>query len=158
MRIAFDIGGTFTDVIALGNSGHLVTAKVLSLLDRIGEDIVATVPRLAPDEPVDRLVHATTICSNAVIEGNAALTGLITTRGFRETLEMRGQKGPPVHDARWERLRPLVPRKLRLEVNERILGNGVVEHRSTSSRPRESFASWLVPRWRRSQYALSIHT
>jgi N-methylhydantoinase A len=127
MRIAFDIGGTFTDVIALGNSRRLVTAKVLSLLDRIGEDIVATVPRLASDEPVDGFVHATTICSNAVIEGNAALTGLITTRGFRETLEMRGQKGPPVHDARWERLRPLVPRKLRLEVNERILGNGVVE-------------------------------
>lgn len=127
MRIAFDIGGTFTDVIALGNSGRLVTAKVLSLLDRVGEDIVATVPRLASDEAVEGFVHATTICSNAVIEGNAALTGLITTRGFRETLEMRGQKGPPVHDARWERLRPLVPRKLRLEVNERVLGDGVVE-------------------------------
>jgi len=127
MRVAFDIGGTFTDVIALGNDGRLVTAKVLSLLDRVGEDIVATVPRLASDEPVDGFVHATTICSNAVIESNAAPTGLLTTKGFRETLEMRGQKGPPVHDARWDRLRPLVPRNLRLEVNERILGNGTVE-------------------------------
>jgi N-methylhydantoinase A len=127
MRVAFDIGGTFTDVIALGNDGRLVTAKVLSLLDRVGEDIVATVPKLASDEPVDGFVHATTICSNAVIESNAAPTGLLTTKGFRETLEMRGQKGPPVHDARWDRLRPLVPRKLRLEVNERILGNGKIE-------------------------------
>ena len=127
MRVAFDIGGTFTDVIALADNGRLVTAKVLSVLDRVGEDIVATIPRLASEEPVDGFVHATTICSNAVIENNAAPTGLLTTRGFRETLEMRGQKGPQVHDARWDRLRPLVPRNLRLEVNERILGNGTIE-------------------------------
>ena len=48
MRVAFDIGGTFTDVIVLGDDGQLTTAKVLSLLDRVGEDIVACVRQASP--------------------------------------------------------------------------------------------------------------
>ena len=127
MRVGFDIGGTFTDVIVLGDDGRLTTAKVLSLLDRVGEDIVACVQRSATQAKVESFVHGTTIGSNAVIENKTALTGLITTKGFRDELEMRGQRRPNIYDASWDRLPPLVPRSLRLEVNERALGDGSIE-------------------------------
>ena len=128
MRVAFDIGGTFTDVIVLGDDGQLTTAKVLSLLDRVGEDIVACVRQASPAPRVENFVHGTTIAANAVIENTLAVTGLLTTQGFRDELEMRGQRRPNIYDAEWDRLAPLIPRELRLEVNERILGNGTIEH------------------------------
>lgn len=127
MRVGFDIGGTFTDVIVLGDDGRLTTTKVLSLLDRIGEDIVACVRQSALAPQVESFVHGTTIASNAVIENKTALTGLITTKGFRDELEMRGQRRPNIYDVAWDRLPPLVPRSLRLEVHERILGDDSVE-------------------------------
>ena len=127
MRVGFDIGGTFTDVIVLEDDGRLTTAKVLSLLDRVGEDIVACVQRSASHAKVESFVHGTTIGSNAVIENKTALTGLITTKGFRDELEMRGQRRPNIYDASWDRLPPLVPRSLRLEVHERALGDGTIE-------------------------------
>ncbi len=127
MRVGFDIGGTFTDVIVLGDDGRLTTAKVLSLLDRVGEDIVRCVQRSASHAKVESFVHGTTIGSNAVIENKTALTGLITTKGFRDELEMRGQRRPNIYDASWDRLPPLVPRSLRLEVHERALGDGTIE-------------------------------
>ena len=127
MRVGFDIGGTFTDVIVLGDEGRLTTAKVLSLLDRVGEDIVACVRQASSSARVENFVHGTTIASNAVIENKTAVTGLMTTKGFREELEMRGQRRPNIYDVNWDRLPPLIPRALRLEVNERILGNGTVE-------------------------------
>ena len=127
MRVGFDIGGTFTDVIVLGDDGRLSTTKVLSLLDRVGEDIVRCVGEVDARAQIEGFVHGTTIASNAVIEETTARTGLITTQGFRDELEMRGQRRPNIYDADWDRLPPLVPRSLRLEVPERILGNGSVE-------------------------------
>ena len=127
MRIGFDIGGTFTDVIVVGDDGRLFTTKVLSLLDRVGEDIVQCAREVDVQAQVEGFVHGTTIASNAVIEDTTARTGLITTQGFRDELEMRGQRRPNIYDADWDRLPPLVPRSLRLEVQERILGNGSVE-------------------------------
>jgi N-methylhydantoinase A len=127
MRVGFDIGGTFTDVIVLGDDGRLTTAKVLSLLDRVGEDIVACVQQASTRPQVENFVHGTTIAANAVIENKTAVTGLITTQGFRDELEMRGQRRPNIYDVDWDRLPPLIPRELRLEVPERILGTGEVE-------------------------------
>jgi len=127
MRVGFDIGGTFTDIIAVTNDGRIVTRKVLSLLDRVAEDVANLTRPLAKDEAVESFVHGTTVASNAVIEGTAARTGLITTKGFRDDLEMRGQRRPNVYDVNWDRIPPLIERSLRLEVNERILGSGVVE-------------------------------
>jgi N-methylhydantoinase A len=127
MRLGFDIGGTFTDVILLRDDGTINTSKVLSLLDRVGEDIVACIGRSAAAGRIDSFVHGTTIASNAVIEGNLAPTGYITTHGFRDDLEMRGQRRPSVADPNWFRTPPLVSRRLRMEVNERILGDGSIE-------------------------------
>jgi N-methylhydantoinase A len=137
MRVAFDIGGTFTDVIALGRDKRIHTTKVLSLLDRVGEDIVACIKGLGAGEPVENFVHATTTASNAVIERKTAPTGLITTRGFRDVLEMMNQKAPSLEDINWERLPPLVPRRLRFEVSERILADGSVEQRLDQDQARQ---------------------
>ena len=127
MRVGFDIGGTFTDVIVLRDDGTIETAKVLSLLDRVGEDIVACIRQSGTPGHIDNFVHGTTIASNAVIEGTTAPAGYITTRGFRDDLEMRGERRPNLQDPNWVRTRPLVPRRLRLEVDERVLGDGTVE-------------------------------
>jgi N-methylhydantoinase A len=129
VRLAFDVGGTFTDVVAVDASGRLHVAKLLSLLSRIGDDVAAASRSWSssPDEAVAQLVHATTIGSNAVIEGTTAPTGLLTTRGFRDVLEMRGQRRPNVYDVEWDRLPPLVPRRLRREVDERIRADGGVD-------------------------------
>ena len=127
MRVGFDIGGTFTDVIVADDDGRLHTAKVLTLLDRIGADIAAAVERAAGKAPVDSFVHGTTIASNAIIEGKAAKTGLLTTKGFRDELEMRGQRRPNIFDVNWNRLPPLVPRRWRREIEERILADGSIE-------------------------------
>src|SRR4051812_15699147 len=127
MRIGFDIGGTFTDVIALTDSGQLKTAKLLSLTDTIGDSIGAFIDDLKLTETVEQFIHATTIASNAVIERKTALTGLLCTKGFRDDLEMRGQRRPNVYDFNWDRLPPLVERAMRLELNERILADGSVD-------------------------------
>lgn len=127
MRVGFDIGGTFTDVLVLRDDGQIDTAKVLSLLDRVGEDIVARMRQSGASGRIENFVHGTTIASNAVIEGTTALTGYITTRGFRDDLEMRGERRPNLQDPNWTRSRPLVPRRLRLELSERILGDGTIE-------------------------------
>src|SRR5262245_43284934 len=127
MRVAFDIGGTFTDVIVMSDDGRLITTKVLSLLDRVGEDIVNCIRPLAHLHEVECFVHGTTIGCNAIIEGKTAPTVLITTRGFRDSLEMRGERRPNVQDPNWTRGSALVPRRLRLELSERILGDGTIE-------------------------------
>ncbi|MBV8362295.1 MAG: hydantoinase/oxoprolinase family protein [Deltaproteobacteria bacterium] len=127
MRVGFDIGGTFTDVIIRADDGRIFTCKVLSILDRVGEDVAGAVRPVARRDKIENFVHGTTVASNAVIEGTTARTALITTRGFRDELEMRGQRRPNIYDVNWERLPALIPRSLRLEVNERVLGDGSVE-------------------------------
>lgn len=127
MRVGFDIGGTFTDVIVLRDDGRIETVKVLSLLERVGDDITTLVRQSGASGQIDNFVHGTTIASNAVIEGTTAPTGYITTRGFRDDLEMRGERRPNIQDPQWVRTPPLVARRLRLELSERILGDGTVE-------------------------------
>jgi N-methylhydantoinase A len=127
VRVGFDIGGTFTDVIIRDDEGRIFTRKVLSILDRVGDDVAGAVRLLARRDQIENFVHGTTVASNAVIEGTTARTALITTRGFRDELEMRGQRRPNIYDVNWERLPALIPRSLRFEVNERILGNGAIE-------------------------------
>jgi N-methylhydantoinase A len=124
-RIAFDIGGTFTDVVVLWTDGRVGTAKILSLLDTVGEDIRR---RFKLDETEVRgFIHGTTVAANALLEGKVARIGLITTNGFRDVLEMRSQRRPNIYDVNWDRSKPLAPRERRLEVRERVLADGAIE-------------------------------
>lgn len=130
LRVAFDIGGTFTDVVIAAADGRLCTYKILTLPDSLGVDVgrcIADALHRHPGSTVASLVHGTTIASNAVLEGKGAVTGLLTTAGFRDELEIRRLGRPGVYDVFWERTPPLIPRRRRLEVRERITAHGEVE-------------------------------
>ncbi len=130
LRVAFDIGGTFTDVVIAGGGGQLLTYKILTLPDSVGADLgrcIADAERQYPESPVASLVHGTTIASNAVLEEQGARTGLITTTGFRDELEIRRLGRPSVYNVFWQRTPPLIPRRRRLEVSERMTVHGEVE-------------------------------
>ena len=129
LRFSFDIGGTFADVVAMTADGSLRTFKMLSVPDQIAGDIrdrLTEVMAEAGDGHVESLVHGTTICSNALLEGTGAVTGLIATEGFRDELEMRRQARPGVYDFLWQRRAPLISRRRRQEVAERIAATGAV--------------------------------
>ena len=126
-RIGIDIGGTFTDLVAIDETGRLQTHKVASTPHDYGEGIVTGLRALlAPSDPVSEVLHGTTIGSNTVLEGKGARTALITTRGFRDILEIRDLRMPVLYDLRWTKPRALVERRLRLEVTERIRPDGSV--------------------------------
>ena len=130
LRVAFDIGGTFTDVVIAGADGQFLTYKILTLPDSVGADVgrcIADAERQHPESPVASLVHGTTIASNAVLEEQGARTGLITTTGFRDELEIRRLGRPSVYNVFWQRTPPLIPRRRRLEVSERMTVQGEVE-------------------------------
>ncbi len=124
-RLGIDIGGTFTDVVLLGEDGTVLTAKVPSTPDDYSRGVVEGAVALLrahglEPEAIDGIVHASTVASNTILEGLGARTGLITTRGFRDVLEMRRLRIPVLYDIQYEQPPPLVPRRLRLEVDERL--------------------------------------
>jgi len=128
-RVAFDIGGTFTDIVVVSGEGNLQAYKVLSIPDQVARDLrrpIEAVLTQTGHKELASLVHGTTIASNAILEGKAATTGLITTRGFRDELEMRRMARPAVFDFLWARTPPLIPRRRRKEVAERITAKGEV--------------------------------
>ncbi len=130
-RLGVDIGGTFTDLVLAAPDGALHTHKLLSTPDDYGEGIRDGVAALLGEtgiEPgaIGRVVHGTTVATNAVLEGKGALTGLVTTRGFRDVLEMRRLRIPEMYTLNYRRSEPLVPRRLRLEADERTGPEGEV--------------------------------
>jgi N-methylhydantoinase A len=128
-RIGADIGGTFTDLVLVGGDGRLATRKISSTPDNYGSAIVAGILELVTEHGVaagalTELVHASTIATNAILEFKGAKTALITTRGFRDVLEMRRLRIPVLYNLQYEKPPPLVPRRLRLEVTERLGARG----------------------------------
>jgi N-methylhydantoinase A len=128
LRIGIDIGGTFTDLVAIAADGSVTTHKVASTPHDFGEGIIAGIQALLAREPgrVTEVLHATTVGSNTVLEASGARTALITTRGFRDILEIRDLRMPVLYDQRWTKPRALVERRLRLEVTEKLRPDGSV--------------------------------
>lgn len=129
-RIAIDVGGTFTDIVLLDmRSGELLFGKVLTTPDDASrgslEGASAILEEKAvPAAEVRDLVHATTVATNAVLERRGAETALITTRGFRDTLEMGREARYDIYDLGLRTPEPLVPRVKRVEVDERLAADG----------------------------------
>ncbi|WP_158926203.1 hydantoinase/oxoprolinase family protein [Acidisphaera sp. S103] len=128
VRIGIDIGGTFTDLVAISGDGAVTTHKTASTPHDYGDGIIAGLRTLLADRPgpVADVLHATTVGSNTVLERKGAKTALITTRGFRDILEIRDLRMPVLYDIGWTKPRALVERRLRLEVTEKLRPDGSV--------------------------------
>ena len=131
-RLGCDIGGTFTDFVLLDDhTGEIKTGKCLTT-PRDPSDAVEEGMRMleatTPDfvSKLDELIHGTTLVINAIIERKGARTGLITTKGFRDVLEIGREMRYAPYDIFSEFPRPLIPRRYRLEVDERVRSDGTV--------------------------------
>jgi N-methylhydantoinase A len=134
--IGIDVGGTFTDIVVTAPDGASTTAKAVTTpadqSDGALEGIarVARVLGLSPAAllaQTSRIVHGTTVATNALLEGKAARVGMLTTEGHRDIVEMREGLKPDRYNLRMVPTPPLVPRRLRLPVRERIRASGAVE-------------------------------
>tara|TARA_Y100000588_G_scaffold138253_1_gene152038 strand:- start:752 stop:2842 length:2091 start_codon:yes stop_codon:yes gene_type:complete len=131
-RVGVDIGGTFTDIVFLGADGKVVTKKVSSTVDDYARAIVDGLAEVYEEQQlagadIAELLHGTTVGSNAILEAKGARTGLITTEGFRDILEIRTLRMPRLYDLQWEKPMPLIERYLRRTVKERVDSEGNVK-------------------------------
>lgn len=128
-RVGIDIGGTFTDYMAYDmQSGRLSRTKTLSGGSELDATFTQAVAELGvTHESLDLLIHGTTLVTNLVLERDGAQVGLITSKGFRDVLEIGWSFRDDAYDLQWTKFRPLVPRRRRLEVAERIGPEGQVE-------------------------------
>ena len=114
-----DTGGTFTDLVLL-QDGKIRVHKILSTPDDPSRAILQGLANLGVAQNLDALVHGSTVATNAVLERKGVRTGLITTAGFRDVLEIGRQTRPKLYDLRVQKDPPLVSRALRIEVIERL--------------------------------------
>ncbi len=128
MRIATDIGGTFTDLVFHDEqSGELGVAKASTTPDDFARAVLETVEKAAVDASrATFFVHGSTVIINALTERKGARTGLITTKGFRDVLEIGRANRPDIYNFSFRKPTPFVPRHLRLEVTERVSHKGEV--------------------------------
>ncbi len=128
-RLGVDVGGTFTDVVLLEDDGTATPKKVLSspphfnVAIKTGIEQAMEEKKLSGDQ-VSEYTHGATVATNAIITRSGAKTGLITTKGFRDVLEIRRMRMHKLYDINWEKPKPLVPRHLRLEVPARMNPQG----------------------------------
>jgi N-methylhydantoinase A len=128
LTIAIDIGGTFTDLVALGEGGQrLHYTKSLTTYERLSNGVEDCLRKAGLElADADYFMHGSTIAINTVIQKNGATTGLITTRGFRDAYEIGRSNRPDAYNLFFQRPEPLVPRRLRVEVDERMHARGHV--------------------------------
>lgn len=130
LRIAVDIGGTFTDVVLLKDSAVIATTKVLTTPDDPSRAVATGVEEILSRESpqnVAEIVHGTTLISNSLIERKGVVTGLITTAGFRDVVASGREQRYDLYDLFLEMPDPLVPRRRRWGVRERVLADGSVD-------------------------------
>src|ERR1700726_4424343 len=135
-RIGVDVGGTFTDLVAVDDCGNATLAKVTSTpedpsigvldgLKLLAETLGAELPALLAE--TERVVHGTTVATNALLEHKGARVGLLTTEGHRDVIEMREGLKDDRYNLRMPPPEQLVPRALRLGVTERMRADGTIE-------------------------------
>ena len=121
MRIATDIGGTFTDIVYIDDDGAIHVNKSHTTPPNFEQGVVDVIEKCSIDPTgVKDLTHGTTVVINALTERKGAKTGLITTKGFRDILEIGRGNRPDLFNFNFKKPEPFVPRYLRLEVRERL--------------------------------------
>jgi N-methylhydantoinase A len=127
MRIAVDIGGTFTDLVAVDGERQVYRSKSLTTPDDLSRAIEECLKLAGLDVAgAEFFVHGSTVTINAVLERKGARTGLITTQGFRDVYEIGRGNRPEGYNLFFKRPVPLVSRDLRLEVDERLYATGEI--------------------------------
>ena len=133
LQIGVDIGGTFTDIVAVDGEGRLSLAKVPSTPKDLLEGVAAAVQRVlalagARPDAVQRFVHGTTLATNAVLEHKGAVTAILATDGFEDVLELGRQKRSRMYDLDMDPETPtfLAPRRRRVGIRERLDARGRV--------------------------------
>jgi N-methylhydantoinase A/oxoprolinase/acetone carboxylase beta subunit len=133
MQVGVDIGGTFTDIVALGDDGRLALTKVPTtpkdLLQGIGQALHRVLEMAsAPPSAVGRFIHGTTVATNAVLERKGAVTAVLATAGFEDVLELGRQKRSRMYDLYMDPETPafLAPRRRRVGIRERLDARGRV--------------------------------
>jgi N-methylhydantoinase A len=131
-RVGVDIGGTFTDIVVLGSDGAIHTKKVSSSVENYASALVDGLDEVLRETAltgtaIEEIRHGTTVASNAILEHKGAKVGLVTTKGFRDILEIRTLRAPRLYDLAWSKPPPLIERYLRQVVDERIDHAGHVE-------------------------------
>lgn len=146
MVAGIDVGGTFTDLILIDGrgEGRVAVAKTPTTLDNQAGGVVTALEKSGfPIPDIDLIVHGTTTTTNAVLERRLARTGLITTRGFRDVLEL-GRRTRPQPYGMTGRFVPVIPRDLRLEVAERMEASGRVREALDEDGVRAAIKSLLA--------------
>ena len=135
-RIGIDVGGTFTDLVAVDDQGRVVLAKAASTPSDPSLGVMQGLALLAADldkdlgallDETERMVHGTTVATNALLERKGAKVGLLTTEGHRDIIEMREGLKDERYNLRMPPPLPLVPRALRIGIRERLRFDGTVE-------------------------------
>ncbi len=127
MRVATDIGGTFTDLVAVDDQGKTILTKSHTTPPNFEEGVIRVIEKsgVRPEE-IEDFIHGTTTIINALTERKGAKTGLITTKGFRDVLEIARCNRPDLFNMVFAKPRPFIPRYLRREVSERVSYDGKV--------------------------------
>lgn len=131
IRVGADIGGTFTDLVMLRSDGNYSVQKVPSTVEDFSRGIVEGLDAFLSDNKlnsnlISEIIHGTTVATNAILENQGARTALVTTRGFRDVLEFRRLRFPDLFSLDYTPPKPLVQRRHRFEVIERIMPDGSV--------------------------------
>lgn len=127
MRVATDIGGTFTDLVAVDEQGKTILTKSHTTPPNFEEGVIKVIQKsgVCPQEIKD-FIHGTTTIINALTERKGAKTALITTKGFRDVLEIARCNRPDLFNMVFAKPRPFIPRYLRQEVEERVSFDGKI--------------------------------
>ncbi|MDN3438381.1 hydantoinase/oxoprolinase family protein [Planococcus sp. APC 3900] len=127
MRIATDIGGTFTDLVYVDKNGKVGVAKSHTTPPNFEQGVVDVIEKSGIDQKdIETFIHGTTVIINALTERKGVKTGLITTQGFRDVLEIARGNRPDLFNVRYKKPVPFVERYLRQEVEERLNQKGEI--------------------------------
>jgi N-methylhydantoinase A/oxoprolinase/acetone carboxylase beta subunit len=131
IRVGADVGGTFTDLMMADDAGRVWAHKVPSTPPHFEQAVLKGIEHLLLNEAgegatVAQVAHGTTVATNAVLEHRGARTALITTRGFRDVLELRRIRSPELYNLSFRKPKSLIERYLRFELTERVTAEGEV--------------------------------
>ena len=127
MRVATDIGGTFTDLVYVDESGEVGVTKSPTTPPNFEQVVMDVIEKSKVEKKaITMFIHGSTVVINALTEKKGVKTALLTTKGFRDVLEIARGNRPDIFNIRYHKPEPFVPRHLRLEVTERLNYKGEI--------------------------------